>query len=44
MAKMYKKYERLLKNGEYKDENELCNALALNYDDLYEDESDEDDD
>lgn len=44
MPKMYKKYERMLNSGEYADENELCNALGLNYDDLYEDESDEEDD
>lgn len=38
MAKMYRKYERLLISGEYANENELCNALGLNYEDLYEDE------
>lgn len=43
MAKMYKKYERMLNSGEYMNENELCNALGLNYDDLYEDKSDNDD-
>lgn len=43
VAKMYKKYERMLNSGEYMNENELCNALGLNYDDLYEDESDDDD-
>lgn len=44
MAKMLKKYERMLISGEYASENELCNALGLNYDDLYEDEHDDDDD
>ena len=34
----------MLNSGEYMNENELCNALGLNYDDLYEDESDDDDD
>ena len=44
MAKMLKKYERMLQSGEYMNERELCNALGLNYDDLYEDEHNDDDD
>lgn len=43
MAKMRKEYERFLRSGEYMDENEMCNDLGLNYDDLYEDERDEED-
>lgn len=43
MAKMRKEYERLLRSGEYMDENEMCNDLGLNYDDLYEDERDDED-
>lgn len=44
MGKMYNNFERMLNSGEYSNENELCNDLGLNYDDLYEDESDDDDD
>lgn len=43
MAKMRKEYEKLLRSGEYMDENEMCNDLGLNYDDLYEDEPDDED-
>ena len=43
MGKMIRKYERMLESGEYSSENELCNALGLNYDDLYEEEAQEDD-
>ena len=34
----------MLEQGLYDDENELCNDLALNYEDIYEDEVEEDDD
>ncbi len=37
-------YENMLARGEYENENELCNDLALNYDDLYEDDGEDDDD
>ena len=43
MPKMIKKYERMLEQGLYDDENELCNDLALNYEDIYEDEEEDDD-
>ena len=42
MAKMLKKYERLLISGEYSSINEMCNDLGLNYDEIYEDEPDDD--
>ncbi|MBQ8748032.1 MAG: hypothetical protein IJZ08_09245 [Clostridia bacterium] len=42
-GRMKAKYERMLRSGEYMSERELCNALGLNYDDLYEDTKDEDD-
>ena len=41
---MFDRYRDLLDRGEYDSEEELCNALALNRDDLYEDEYDDDDD
>ena len=48
MATLYPKYQRLMDNGEYESVNEMCNALCLNYDDVYdysdEEEEDEDDD
>lgn len=43
MPKMIRKYERMLEQGLYANENELCNALGLNYEDIYEDEAEEDD-
>lgn len=43
MPKMLKKYARLLEQGEYDSIQELCNDLGLNYDDLYEDEKDDED-
>lgn len=42
MPKMIRKYERMLEQGLYANENELCNALGLNYEDIYEDEAEED--
>lgn len=42
MPKMYRKYERMLERGEYDSINEMCNDLGLNYDDLYENEKDDD--
>ena len=41
---MFDRYRDLLDRGEYDSEEELCNALALNRDELYEDEYDDDDD
>lgn len=41
MPKMIRKYERMLESGEYESIQELCNDLGLNYDDLYEDEKDD---
>ena len=35
-------YEGMLSSGEYESEDELCNDLCLNRDDLYEDEEDDD--
>lgn len=33
---LYPRYERLLRNGEYDSVEEMCNALGLNYDDVYD--------
>ena len=33
---LYPMYERLLQNGEYDSVEEMCNALGLNYDDVYD--------
>jgi len=37
MPKMIKKYERMLLDGTYENEQELCNQEGINYEDLYED-------
>lgn len=42
MGKMCSDYEDMLSSGEYESEDELCNDLGLNYDDLYEDDEDDD--
>lgn len=42
MGRMSDEYESLLESGEYEDEEELCNDLGLNYDDLYEDDEEDD--
>lgn len=44
MGKMLEKYEKLLDSGEYSNIDEMCNDLALNTDDLYEDDDEENDD
>lgn len=40
------RYERLMERGEYETVEEMCNALCLNYDDVYDysDMDDEDED
>jgi len=43
MPKMVKKYERMLLDGTYENEQELCNQEGINYDDLYEDDGKSDD-
>ena len=43
MGKMYSAYEEMLDSGEYEDIDELCNDLQLNVDDLYEDNTEDDD-
>ena len=42
MAKMCPEYEKMLRDGTYDNEEELCNQEGINYDDLYCDEEDED--
>lgn len=44
MGKMFDRYRDLLSRGEYDSEEEMCNDLALNRYELYEDDDDDDDD
>ena len=39
---MFDRYRDLLDRGEYGSEEEMCNDLALNRDELYEDDDDDD--
>lgn len=39
--KMFPEYEKMLDQGVYENEEELCNQEGLNYDDLYEDDEDD---
>lgn len=43
---MYKEYQDMLDSGQYENEEDLCNHEGLNYDDLYmdEDQSEENED
>lgn len=38
---MISEYEDMLSRGEYESEDELCNDLCLNHDDLYDEEDDD---
>ena len=37
-----REYERMLERGEYDSVEELCNDLGLNYEDVYEEPSEDD--
>lgn len=43
MPEMEDKYADLLDRGIYEDEDVMCNDLGLEYDDLYKDEEEDDD-
>lgn len=40
---LYPRYEQLLESGEYSSVEEMCNALGLNYDDVYDNSENEED-
>lgn len=43
MSAMYPEYEKMLDQGIYENEEDLCNGEGINYDDLYMEENDEED-